>query len=94
MLRDELKEVIKMGVCEISELYFENINALMIAWYKLCRDGFKYRNITYRGRELKIVYDITLDDEGEVIEETDFITIRKYLEEQISSINDMFKDGE
>lgn len=87
-----LKEAIKMNVCTGVMLEFDNINELMLAWYENHRDEIKHKDITYRGHELKIVYDEVLDDNGEVIEETDFITIRKDLKEQIDYINS--KEGE
>lgn len=90
MLKDGLKEVIKMNVCTGMALEFDSINELMLAWYENSRDKIEHKNITYRGHLLEIVYDVVLDDEGEIIEETDFITIRKDLEEQTSSINDFF----
>lgn len=93
MLKDGLKEVIKMNIYTGVSLEFDSINELILTWYENSRDKIGHKNITYRGHELKIVYDVVLGEKDEVIEETDFITIRKDLEEQISSINTMF-DGE
>lgn len=87
MLRDGLKEVIKMNICIGMVLEFDSIDELMLAWYENGRDKIEHKNITYRGISLNIVYDVVLDDNGEIIEETDFITIRKDLEEQIINVN-------
>lgn len=90
MLKDVLKEVIKMNVCTGMVLEFDSINELMLTWYENSRDRIEHKYITYRWHLLEMIYDVVLDNEGEVIEETDFITIRKDLEEQISSINDFY----
>lgn len=94
MLKDNLREVIvvKGGVSFYIEC--ESIFELIWNWYMDNVDGLEEKtDITYRGKELRIIYDVVLDDKGKIIEETDFVTIRKDLEDQINSINDMF-DGE
>jgi hypothetical protein len=96
MLKDGLKEVII--VKEGSSLYIEceSVFELMWNWYMDYVDGLEEKtDITYRGKKLKIVYDVVIADneEKEVIEETDFVTIRKDLEEQINIINSEL-DGE
>lgn len=87
MLKDGLKEFIKVNICSGMVIECESINELMMLWYENCRDNIKHKNITYKGNELKIVYDAVTDDEGEIIEETDFVTIKKDLQEQINYIN-------
>lgn len=94
VLKDNLKEVIvvKGGVSFYIEC--ESIFELIWNWYMDYVDGLEEKtDITYRGEKLKIIYDVVTDDKGKIIEETDFITIRKDLEDQIISINAMF-DGE
>ena len=86
-LRDGLKEVIEMEIDSGMSIVCDSITELMMLWYENCRDNINDKGITYRGHLLDIVYDLVLDDNGEVIEETDFITIRKDLEEQIAYIN-------
>jgi hypothetical protein len=87
MLKDNLRQTIKMSICSGIVIECDNINELMMLWYENYRDNIQHKDITYMGKELKIIYDVVTDDNGEVIEETDFITIRKDLEDQINHIN-------
>jgi len=91
LLKDNLRESIRMSKFTGMVLEFDSLNELMLCWYEFSRDRIKIKNITYCGIELDIIYDVVLDNEGEVIEETDFITIRKELQEQIDGINAMFE---
>jgi hypothetical protein len=88
MLKNNLKEPILVFVCTGIILECESINELMINWYEDYKDDLEEKkDITYRGRTLTIIYDVITDDNEEIIEETDFLTIRKDLQEQIDSIN-------
>jgi hypothetical protein len=87
VLKDGLKEVINVKVCESVSLECDSIDELITGWYLMSKDNIGYESITYKDNELKIIYDAVTDDEEEVIEETDFITIRKDLQEQINVIN-------
>jgi hypothetical protein len=87
MLKNGLKESIKMVICSGMVIECDDINELMMLWYKNCRDDINHKGITYKGIELKIIYDVVTDDNEEIIEETDFITIKKDLQEQINYIN-------
>jgi hypothetical protein len=94
MLKDRLKEPILVFVCTGIILECESINELLINWYEDYKDDLEEKkDITYRGRILKIIYDVVTDNNGEIIEETDFITIRKDLQEQIDTIDEEL-DGE
>jgi hypothetical protein len=92
-LRDGLVEVIKMNVCAGMSLEFNSISELLITWYENSKEKIDYEDITYRGIDLEISYGYTMDDNGKIIEETDFITIREDLEEQIQDINEMYEKG-
>lgn len=93
MLKDGLKEVIVVKAGCSFYIEHESIFELIWNWYMDDIDGLEEKtDITYRGQKLKIVYDVVLDDNDKVIEETDFITIRKDLKEQINTINEL-KDG-
>lgn len=48
MLKDVLKEVIKMNVCTGMVLEFDSINELMLTWYENSRDRIEHKYITYR----------------------------------------------
>ena len=83
-----LKETIKVKISTELTLEYKSINELVKAWYEDYRDGLEeFKNITYKGKLLEIVYSEVFDDEGESIEETDFITIKESLQEQIIDIN-------
>lgn len=92
MLKDGLKEVIKLNLCASDNIECKSINELMKCWYIVSKHNLKQKDITYKGEELKIIYEVVTDEKGKVIEETDFITIRKDLEEQIKQINDMVEE--
>jgi energy-coupling factor transporter ATP-binding protein EcfA2 len=93
-LKDGLREPIIMNIGEgTNELDFKSIRELMISWYRLEKNNKSYKYITYMGEIISIYYDVVKDEDGEIIEETDFTTIREDLEEQINSINDMFDKG-
>lgn len=99
MLKDELKEVIVVKLGCSFYIEHESIFELIWNWYMDDIDGLEEKtDITYRGQKLKIVYDVVLDDndkvieKDKVIEETDFVTIRKDLEEQINIINKLKDD--
>jgi len=92
-LKDGLKEVIVVKLGCSFYIEHESIFELIWNWYMDDIDGLEEKiDITYRGQKLKIVYDVVLDEKGKVIEETDFVTIRKDLEKQINIINEL-KDG-
>jgi hypothetical protein len=91
-----LKEVIKMNVGSGVDLEFRSIKEVLIFWYEDFKNKIwncENKEFTYRELKLKIIYDVVLDEKGKVIEETDFITIRKDLEEQINQINEMLEES-
>ena len=89
MCKDKLlKEAIKVKISTNLTMEYKSINELITAWYEDYRDGLEeFKNITYRSKLLEIIYNEVFDDEGESIEETDFMTIKEDLEEQINYIN-------
>lgn len=91
MLKDGLKEMIKMKICDSASLEFQSINELMKGWYIIIKDDINYKTITYMEQELNMVYDVVTDENGKIIEETDFVTIRKDLEDQIHRINKLLE---
>jgi Fic family protein len=95
-LKDNLTQSIKMNVGTKLRLEFNSINELIKDWYEDYRDGLEEcKNITYKGEQLEIMCEEIVNEKGEVIQETDFITIKENLEKQISFINNSkCKDGE
>jgi hypothetical protein len=56
MLKDGLRQAIRMSICNGVALEFDSINELMMLWYENSRGNIQYKDITYMGKELKIIY--------------------------------------
>ena len=94
-LKDGLREpfIMKLGD-EVNDLWFNSITELMIGWYRIETSNKSYEYyVTYLGEYISMFYDSVYKINGDLSYETDFISMRRDLEGQISDIH-IEKDGE